>query len=449
MLGDFLLHPWNQANRLLPLVVDPAPLAVGRVPQRARSLEARVDRLGRHVRLDDALGALGLRVPVNVQHVNEALVVLALELAHRRQIEVDVRLVARAELFRVRGARQRLVFVPAEHDAAEHHGRRIDRGDGRGERLRARHHLVVRRLVRVDSRMGGRPERRLVVERVELDSPLRGVAQLVHEEIDELVLVDRAVVQIGRRAVRSTLVGIGPVPALAGGLLRLAHRLVLVRRHVVDERDGRERLGAEALVVRGKIEKLRSRLVAVLVAERGARPVVAHVPIVFARVRSIVLPVVRRLPVPTHASHGDAEPVGGLRVDAVDVRADGTDDGRRVDVDGQRAAVGRRQRQDGRLLGRRPVTRRGQGGHLDVLAEVFNRHAGDLDDFPVVAEAKDHLPVARAELLRGDERNVESTPVRPGLDVVGHRLGVGLVRELEDELGLAGSDAVEGCAARR
>jgi len=70
---------------------------------------------------------------------------------------------------------------------------------------------------------------------------------LLHEIVDELVLVDDAVVQIGARGVGRALVRQRLRPALARRLFGLGHFLVRVRHDVVEHRDGRDRLRADAL----------------------------------------------------------------------------------------------------------------------------------------------------------------------------------------------------------
>src|SRR6185436_3550064 len=103
-------------------------------------------------------------------------------------------------------------------------------------------------------------------------------------------------------------------------LLVLLDAPLLVGRDVVDDRDRRQRLGAQRLVLFREVDELRARDAAVLVTHRGARPLVALMVVVAARVRGVVLPVVAGLPVAAHAPHRRAAAVVLLRVDAVHVR---------------------------------------------------------------------------------------------------------------------------------
>ena len=173
---------------------------------------------------------------------------------------------------------------------------------GRG-RLGALHHLVVAGLRRVDARVRARPQRRLVVERVELDAAVRRLAQLADQQVDELVLVDdlssRSGVRRERRpaswAATSPSARWAPCPARAP-------RLVLVGGDVVDHRHGRD---ASRCRPRGsafaKSMNCARRHVAVACSRARARPLVALVVVVAAGVGRVVLPVVGGLAVAAHA----------------------------------------------------------------------------------------------------------------------------------------------------
>ena len=335
--GDLLLHPREKADRADPRVHrDPAVLGVGGVPERAGGLHPRRRHLGAVVGLGDAHApAPRLRIPVQVEDVHEAPAGAALGVPHR--VEVEVEEVAAAV---VGGVLQAHEALPAVAHGAEDEGFRRHRLDRRRPLLGPLNGLRVGQLAGgADARVGGGPEVRLVVERVE-ERP-RGVAARVGEGRlepgHELVLVDDAVAGVGRVGEAAALRGARleePGVQVVRGQVHVAARR-LVGGHVPGHGDGDDHRGPG----RQRSRHVRAHRLAGHVA--AAQEVVVLVAVVGAGVRGVRLPVVGGPAVaaqpPEPQASRPARPVG--LVHAVDVGRDGVPRGGRVD--GEADAPGR------------------------------------------------------------------------------------------------------------
>ena len=207
---------------------------------------------------------------------------------------------------------------------AEDLARRIDVLHGRGERDRAAHELGRPQGIRVDARVGVRPQLRLVVETVPPHAVGRcRVAEALNQEIHELVHIDDTVREVGRGGEGRVLARRDRHPAWRWGGLGHRDGAVRVGGRVAGhlERDDGLRAHVQRLSVEIRHHPPRHGGVRRGEAGVGDEVEVALVEVVGAGVRKVRLPVVAGGSVPPEAPHGPGV-AGIILIGAVEVRAD-------------------------------------------------------------------------------------------------------------------------------